>query len=77
MKPVSATRRQVRFSYPLELPASRVVHLPPQYRWHSPNKEGLSLHMLARAYMATRKGRKEVEKRQITSVVRARAVDMH
>lgn len=42
VKPVSATRRQVRFSYPLELPASRVVHLYPQYRWCSPNKEGLS-----------------------------------
>lgn len=42
VKPVSATRRQVRFSYPLELPASRVVHLHPQYRWCSPNKEGLS-----------------------------------
>lgn len=42
MKPVSATRRQVRFSYPLELPASRVVHLYPQYRWCSPNTEGLS-----------------------------------
>nr|XP_057916243.1 serine/threonine-protein kinase OSR1b isoform X2 [Doryrhamphus excisus] len=43
VKPVGAPRRQVRFSYPLELPASRVVHLPPQYRWRSPNKEGLSL----------------------------------
>lgn len=42
LKPVSATRRQVRFSYPLELPASRVVHLYPQYRWCSPNTEGLS-----------------------------------
>lgn len=42
VKPVSATRRQVRFSYPLELPASRVVHLYPQYRWCSPNTEGLS-----------------------------------
>jgi len=42
VKPVSAPRRQVRFAYPLELPASRVVHLPPKYRWHSLNKEGLS-----------------------------------
>ncbi|MED6237230.1 hypothetical protein ATANTOWER_021117 [Ataeniobius toweri] len=42
VKPVSASRRQVRFSHPLELPSSRVVHLSPKYRWHSPNKEGLS-----------------------------------
>lgn len=58
MKPVGAPRRQVRFSYPLELPASRVVHLPPQYRWHSPNKEGLSLHVLAREHVTAREGRK-------------------
>lgn len=42
VKPVSAARRQVRFSLPLELPASRVVHLYPRYRWCSLNKEGLS-----------------------------------
>lgn len=64
MKPVSATRRQVRFSHPLELPASRVVHLPPQYRWHSPNKEGLSLHMLAREHVVAIKGRKDLVGRQ-------------
>lgn len=55
VKPVNAPRRQVRFSYPLELPASRVVHLPPQYRWHSPNKEVLSLHMLASEHVTARK----------------------
>lgn len=43
VKPVGAARRQVRFSYPLELPASRVVYVYPQYRWRSPNKEGFSL----------------------------------
>ena len=45
VKPVSAPRRQVRFAYPLELPTSRVVHLSHKYRWLSPNKEGLSLHV--------------------------------
>ncbi|KAM6977673.1 serine/threonine-protein kinase OSR1b [Aplochiton taeniatus] len=40
-KPVP--RRQVRFSLPLERPPSRVVISPPQYRWLSPNKEGLPL----------------------------------
>lgn len=64
VKPVSATRRQVRFSYPLELPAPRVVHLPPQYRWHSTNKEGLSLPILAREHKATRKGGKDLVGRQ-------------
>jgi len=60
VKPVSATRRQVRFAYPLELPTSRVVHLPPQYRWRSPNKEGLSLHMLAREHETAIEGRKHL-----------------
>lgn len=60
VKPVSAPRRQVRFSYPLELPASRVVHLPQQYRWHSPNKEGLSPHKLAREHVTAKKGLKDL-----------------
>ncbi|XP_059901429.1 serine/threonine-protein kinase OSR1b isoform X2 [Gadus macrocephalus] len=42
-KAVCAPRRQVRFSFPLELPTARVVLLPTQYTWLFLTRKGLSL----------------------------------
>lgn len=45
VKPAGATRRHVRFSLPLELPASRVVVTFRRYTWRSANQEASpSLH---------------------------------